>query len=184
MAGIRPFAECIAVIIVRLRKKSAKKLFGSTKTNTEINDMTTQTLKNWHEIKFKDFVKLQRGFDLPKQNRRDGVYPVIASTSITGFHDEYKVEPPCVTTGRSGALGEVLYIKSKCWPLNTALWVKDYKGNDPYFVYSKLKTLHLEQYNSGAGVPTLNRNHLDQIPINAPSLTNQKQIASVLSTYD
>lgn len=146
--------------------------------------MTNQTLKTWQEVKFKDFVKLQRGFDLPKQDRIEGEYPVIASTSITGYHDEYKVEPPCVTTGRSGALGEVLYIRSKCWPLNTVLWVKDFKGNDPYFVYSKLKTLHLEQYNSGAGVPTLNRNHLDQILIDLPSVEDQKKISSVLSTYD
>jgi type I restriction enzyme S subunit len=146
--------------------------------------MTTQTLKKWKEIKFKDFVKLQRGFDLPRQDRNDGEYPVIASTSVTGHHDEYKVEPPCVTTGRSGALGEVLYTKSKCWPLNTVLWVKDYKGNDPYFVYSKLKTLHLEQYNSGAGVPTLNRNHLDQIVVDVPPLEDQTQITNVLSAYD
>lgn len=141
-------------------------------------------VKNWKETKFKDFVRLQRGFDLPKQDRKDGIYPVIASTSITGYHDEYKVEPPCVTTGRSGALGEVLFVKSKCWPLNTALWVKDFKDNDPYFVYSKLKTLHLEQYNSGAGVPTLNRNHLDQIIVEVPSLQDQKQISNILSTYD
>ena len=146
--------------------------------------MTTQILQNWKETKFKDFVRLQRGFDLPKQDRKDGTYPVIASTSVTGYHDKYKVEPPCVTTGRSGALGEVLFIKSKCWPLNTALWIKDFKGNDPYFVYSKLKTLHLEQYNSGAGVPTLNRNHLDQIRVDVPPLTDQKQISNILSTYD
>ena len=146
--------------------------------------MTTQTLKNWKEFKFKDFVKLQRGFDLPKQDRRDGIYPVIASTSITGYHDKYKAEPPCVTTGRSGALGEVLYIKEKCWPLNTALWVKDFKGNNPYFVYNLLKTLHLEQYNSGAGVPTLNRNHLDQIKVGVPDITAQESIADILSTYD
>src|SRR3989344_9099541 len=135
--------------------------------------MTIQTLKNWREIKFKDFVVLQRGFDLPRQDRNDGEYPVVASTSITGYHNEYRVESPCVTTGRSGALGEVLYIKSKCWPLNTVLWVKDFRGNNPYFVYSKLKTLHLEQYNSGAGVPTLNRNHLDQILIDLPPLDSQ-----------
>ncbi len=146
--------------------------------------MNTQTLEKWKETKFKDFVRLQRGFDLPKQDRKDGIYPVIASTSVTGYHDEYKVEPPCVTTGRSGALGEVLFVKSKCWPLNTVLWAKDFKGNDPYFVYSKLKTLHLEQYNSGAGVPTLNRNHLDQIIVDVPPLADQKQISNVLSAYD
>ena len=145
---------------------------------------TESQSKNWQSIIFKDFVKLQRGFDLPKQDRVNGEYPVIASTSVTDYHDEYKVESPCVATGRSGALGKVLYIKSKCWPLNTTLWVKDFKGNDPYFVYSKLKTLNLEQYNSGSGVPTLNRNHLDRIKIFLPPVSTQVRISEVLSAYD
>lgn len=139
----------------------------------------------WTQKKFKDFVKLQRGFDLPKDTRLNGEFPVIASTSINGYHSEYKVKAPCVTTGRSGALGEVLFINENCWPLNTTLWVKDFKGNDPKFVYYKLKTLNLEKFNSGAGVPTLNRNHLDQFRINVPSLTaDQENISSVISLYD
>jgi len=55
-------------------------------------------------IPFKEFVVLQRGFDLTKKDMRDGLYPVIGSTSIIGHHDEYKVEPPGVITGRSGSL--------------------------------------------------------------------------------
>ncbi|MDZ4260420.1 MAG: restriction endonuclease subunit S [Candidatus Sungbacteria bacterium] len=146
--------------------------------------MQIKTKTTWQGVKFKDFVKLQRGFDLPQQNRVSGEYPVIASTSIVDHHTAYKVEAPCVTTGRSGALGEVLYVNQKCWPLNTALWVKDFKGNNPYFVYCVLKILHLEQYNSGAGVPTLNRNHLDELVIEIPPSPTQKQIADVLSAYD
>lgn len=139
----------------------------------------------WKNIKFKDFVKLQRGFDLPKDTRIDGDYPVIASTAINGYHSEYKVLAPCVTTGRSGALGEVLYIKENCWPLNTTLWVKDFYGNYPKFVYYKLKTLDLAKYDSGAGVPTLNRNHLDEVSIRVPATKeSQTKIASIIAFYD
>lgn len=139
---------------------------------------------SWIKQKFKEFAKLQRGFDLPEQNRIIGVYPVIASTSITAYHNAYKVEGPCVTTGRSGALGEVLFIRENCWPLNTVLWVKDFCGNDPKYVYFKLKTLGLQKFNSGAGVPTLNRNHLDNLEITIPCLQTQNILASVLSAYD
>lgn len=138
----------------------------------------------WTKQKFKNFVSLQRGFDLPRQDRVDGKYPVVASTSITAFHNEFKVKAPCVTTGRSGALGEVLYIDVDCWPLNTALWVKDFHKNNPRFVYYKLKTLGLEKFNAGAGVPTLNKNHLDTLEIEIPDLPTQTRIASVLSAYD
>jgi type I restriction enzyme S subunit len=136
------------------------------------------------EIRFKDFITLKRGFDLPKKDRVDGQYPVVASTSVTGYHNEYKVEPPGVTTGRSGSLGEVLYLGEKFWPLNTSLWVKDFKGNYPLYVYYFLKTLNLQEYNSGAGVPTLNRNHLDNIDIAIHDEAGQKKIASILSSFD
>lgn len=138
----------------------------------------------WQSIKFRNFVKLQRGFDLPQQDRIKGQYPVIASTSITAFHNKYKVKAPCVTTGRSGALGKVLYTDIDCWPLNTTLWVKDFCGNNPKFVYYKLKTLDLEKFNAGAGVPTLNKNHLDALNIKIPNPKTQARIASVLSAYD
>ncbi|MDD5095043.1 MAG: restriction endonuclease subunit S [Dehalococcoidia bacterium] len=133
---------------------------------------------------FGNFVKLQRGFDLPKQDRETGVFPVVASTSVQDYHAEYKVKPPGVVTGRSGSLGTVQYLQVPFWPLNTTLWVKDFKGNDPKFVFYFLQTLGLERYNSGAGVPTLNRNHLATIDVAIPPLPTQRKIAAILSAYD
>lgn len=136
------------------------------------------------EVKFKNFVTLQRGFDLPKRARIRGDYPVVGSTSIDGYHNEFKVGKPGVVTGRSGSLGEVLYIKENFWPLNTALWVRDFKGNNPRFVYYYLKTMDLARYNSGVGVPTLNRNHLDNVLVRIPEREYQNRIADVLSCFD
>ncbi|MFH1187861.1 MAG: restriction endonuclease subunit S, partial [bacterium] len=41
-----------------------------------------------------------------------------------------------------------------------------------------------KKFNAGSGVPTLNRNHLDEIDIEIPDLPTQSRIASVLSAYD
>ncbi|NLF10567.1 MAG: hypothetical protein GX597_02135 [Anaerolineaceae bacterium] len=141
-------------------------------------------MRSRHTIAFGDFVTLQRGFDLPKSQRRPGAYPVVASTSVVDWHDEFKVKPPGVATGRSGALGEVLFIDKPFWPLNTVLWVRDFKGNLPKYVYYLLKTLDLGRYNSGAGVPTLNRNHLKTLSLQVHSLPVQRKIAAILSAYD
>lgn len=111
---------------------------------------------------------LSRGFDLPDSEMQPGEVPVIAATTIKGFHSVAKVKPPVVTTGRSGSLGTVLYANESAWPLNTALYVKDFKGNSPYVVFYTLKNLHLENFNAGAGVPTLNRNHLAGIRVFVP----------------
>lgn len=135
-------------------------------------------------IVFADFITLQRGFDLPRSMRIAGDFPVIGASDYQGTHAEAKVQGPIVTTGRSGTIGAVLYTNSAAWPLNTCLWVKDFKGNNPYYVYCVLKTLNLAQYNAGAGVPTLNRNHLDGIQLRIHERREQDCIASILSAYD
>ncbi|AYU55820.1 restriction endonuclease subunit S [Staphylococcus debuckii] len=141
-------------------------------------------MSDWKTIKLKDFVTLKRGYDLPHDKSREGNYPVIASTNIRGYHDEYKVDSPVVTVGRSGSIGKVQVVNKKAWPLNTTLYVKDSKGNDINFIYYFLQTMGLEQFNSGAGVPTLNRNHIGLLKIIIPNIKKQEKIAKILSTYD
>ena len=116
-----------------------------------------------------DMFELQRGFDLPSQDRKNGEFPIYASTGIAEYHNHYKVDAPCVVTGRSGTIGEVFYVDKKCWPLNTTLWVKDFKGTPSFFVYYKLKELDLGKTVSGfAAVPTLNRNDVHMMESTIP----------------
>lgn len=135
-------------------------------------------------MQFKDFITLQRGFDLPIKEIVNGSYPVVGSTSIIGYHNQYKILAPGVTTGRSGSLGIIQFIRENYWPHNTSLWVRDFKGNLPKYVYYFLQTLDLRQFNSGAGVPTLNRNHLDNLAIEIHHPSDQRKIAAILSAYD
>jgi len=125
--------------------------------------------EGWRRGKIGDLFELQRGFDLPSQDRIDGDFPIYASTGIAEYHNAYKVEPPCVVTGRSGTIGEVFYVDKRCWPLNTTLWVKDFKNTPSFFVYYKLKELELGKTVSGfAAVPTLNRNDVHMMESSIP----------------
>jgi type I restriction enzyme S subunit len=139
---------------------------------------------NLKNTNFVDFVTLQRGFDLPKAQMKEGEVPVLGSNCIIGYHDVPKADPPGVVTGRSGTLGIVQYTDLAYWPHNTALWVKDFKGNYPKYAYYKLMTLHLENFNGGASVPTLNRNVLNTLPLSIPDYNTQVRIADTLSAYD
>jgi type I restriction enzyme S subunit len=123
---------------------------------------------NWNKLKFKQFITLQRGFDLPVTEMKDGEVPVLGSTGVLGYHNKAKVNPPGVVTGRSGTIGVIQYIDKPYWPHNTSLWVKDFKSNHPKFVYYKMKTLNFERFNGGASVPTLNRNNLDNLAVQVP----------------
>ena len=88
-----------------------------------------------------DILELQRGFDLPTSKRIDGEVPIISSSGYSGYHNNHKCEGENVITGRYGTIGEVYYHNGKCWPLNTALFVKDFKGNIPKYIYYLLKNV-------------------------------------------
>ena len=129
---------------------------------------------------------LQRGFDLPTQNLVEGTYPVIYSNGILQHHDKYKCEAPGLITGRSGTIGKFTYIDSGFyWPHNTSLWVTDFCGNCPKFIYYLYQTVHIEQFSTGSGVPTLNRNDVHRYKTFVPtSIVEQEKIAKFLSILD
>ena len=88
-------------------------------------------------------MELKRGYDLPQQSRREGVIPIISSSGISDYHAEAKVKGPGVVTGRYGTIGQVFFEKGDFWPLNTTLYVRDFKNNDPLFVSYFLRTVSL-----------------------------------------
>lgn len=140
---------------------------------------------DWLDETLGDVLTLQRGFDLPETERHAGSFPVIASTGQVGTHNEAMVKGPGVVIGRSGSLGGGQFIRTDFWPLNTTLWVKDFKGNDVRFCYYLLKSLDLATFNAGSGVPTLNRNHIHPLPVRIPAdVSEQRAIAHILGTLD
>lgn len=140
---------------------------------------------SWEVKSLDNIITFQRGFDLPKTDFKVGDFPVVGSTGIIGFHNEFKVKSPCVVTGRSGTLGVFQYLNEDFWAHNTTLWVKEFQGNHPKFIYYLLQTLDFKSLNGGVAVPTLNRNVLKNVFISYPkSLETQKRIASILSNYD
>ena len=92
--------------------------------------------EGWEVGRLDGALILQRGFDLPKQVRQTGNVPVYAATGITDTHNEVKVKAPGVVTGRSGSLGTVMYVEEDYWPLNTTLWVRDFRRATPIYAYS------------------------------------------------
>jgi type I restriction enzyme S subunit len=135
--------------------------------------------QGWEIGRLDDVIVLQRGFDLPKAQRMDGVIPIYAATGVVGFHSEAKAKAPGVVTGRSGTIGDVLYVQEDFWPLNTALWVKEFRKAEPLFAFYLLSDLDLGQFNSGAAVPTLNRNDIHGLETRIPPRPLQRKFQEI-----
>ena len=137
----------------------------------EHTHITNGVPEGWEKVPFESALVLQRGFDLPVQDREDGDVPIYGSTGINGFHNKAKVVGPGIVTGRSGTLGEVRYIEGDFWPLNTALWVKEFRRVPPLFTLFLMREMDLKQFNGGASVPTLDRKIVHRTEILMPPTT-------------
>jgi type I restriction enzyme S subunit len=129
--------------------------------------------EGWERVPLESALVLQRGFDLPSQARKEGLVPIYASTGVNGFHNVAKIQAPGIVTGRSGSLGMVHYVHEDFWPLNTALWVKEFKRVTPLFAFFLLSSLRLDQYNGGVSVPTLDRKVVHRIEVVVPNARKQ-----------
>ena len=139
---------------------------------------------NRDTYKLGDILNFRRGYDLPKTQMIDGEVPVAGSNGIIGYHNIATPIEPCITIGRSGNVGTP-YIYDRCWAHNTVLYIDDFKGNDPLYLYYLLKTVPLSSYSGGSAVPTLNRNHIHPIEVKfISSLKEQKRISYLLSVFD
>jgi type I restriction enzyme, S subunit len=140
----------------------------------------------WIETTIGEQATLQRGVDITKAEQRTGTVPVISSGGASSFHDTAAAAGPGVLLGRKGVVGSVYFIPSDYWPHDTTLWVKDFHGNDPRFVYYFFKWMapRIATMDVGSANPTLNRNHVHPIEIRWPPLPEQRAIAHILATLD
>lgn len=146
-------------------------------------DLINGSPKRWRMGKVVDLFQLQRGYDLPSTSRVEGKYPVVAASGISSYHNEFKVSGPGVTTGRSGIIGNVYYLKEDFWPLNTSLFIKEYYQSTPLYAYFVLKNLALRNLNGGSAVPTLNRNDVHRLDHCIPSMEIIMQFEAIVSSF-
>lgn len=141
-------------------------------------------MSEWKECTLGEVLNLRRGYDLPHSKMIEGIIPVAGSNGIIGTHNIATDIEPCITVGRSGTAGSTFFY-DKAWAHNTTLYIDDFKGNDPKYLYYLLLSLPLKKMAGGSAVPSLNRNHIHPLKIRFPfSIELQRSIASILSSLD
>lgn len=172
------FTKLDAGVAALKKVKAELKRYRQSVLANALSGQLTKQKDNWKTLGFFDFCVLQRGYDLPLAQKKDGKYPIVTSAGIAAYHSEYKATKPGVIVGRSGSIGKAHYIEEDYWPHNTTLYVKDFKGNFPKFVYYYLLNFNFIRHSASTAVPTLNRNNLRKVFVNVPPLNEQHQIVS------
>jgi type I restriction enzyme, S subunit len=161
-----------------LKQSAMQQLLTGKKRLTEFD-------AEWEMKRLGELAPLQRGFDLPNSQLNLGPFPVVYSNGILTYHTAFKVHGPGIVTGRSGTIGKVTFVEDNYWPHNTSLWVTNFKGSDPKFIFYLYTWLDFKRFATGSGVPTLNRNDVHSFEVLVPSTAEeQTAIASILSDMD
>ena len=137
------------------------------------------------DYKIGQLITLEYGKSLPKAKRIDGIYPVVGSNGIDGYHNTYILEAPNIIVGRKGSVGKVNWINENCTPIDTCFYVKANLDLINFkYCYYLLKNANLESLNTGLGPGGLNRNTAYNVDVKLPSLNDQQKIVSQIEELE
>ena len=144
--------------------KTTAALFPDSLVDSELG----QIPEGWEVGTLEEFIELAYGKALKKTDRINGEYPVYGSGGITGTHNKALVSGPGIIVGRKGTVGSLYWEDESFFPIDTVFYVKC--KNDMKLVYSYylLQTLGLEDMNTDAAVPGLNRNNAYRLEVINP----------------
>ena len=141
-------------------------LFPSYLVESELGEIP----EGWRSGKIEDVLELPYGKALKKTDRKEGNVPVYGSGGINGYHNEPLVSGPGIIVGRKGTVGSIHWENRGFFPIDTVFYVIPKKGFSLSYSYQLLKIQGLENMNTDAAVPGLNRNNVYRLGVTLPSL--------------
>ncbi|MEJ9858405.1 restriction endonuclease subunit S [Escherichia coli] len=137
----------------------------------------------WETNRLENILELAYGKALKKTERIEGDYPVYGSGGVDGSHNEFLVKGPGIIVGRKGTVGSLYWENKDFYPIDTVFYVKPNKYFSLVYCYQLLKTLGLENMNTDAAVPGLNRNNAYRLDVITPTQTIIAQYTNIVQTF-
>ena len=132
--------------------------------------------------KLGDIAIIKNGRDYKLLGR--GNIPVYGSGGIRSYVDAYVYEKPTVLIPRKGSLGNVFYVDTPFWNVDTIFYtIIDTSNVLPKFLYYVLLKEQLEKLNTAGGVPSLTQTVLNKILIPVPPPEVQVEIVKILDHF-
>lgn len=138
--------------------------------------------EDWEVKKLGEVLQFGSGRDY--KHLLSGDIPVYGTGGIMTFVDHYLYDGLSVGIGRKGTIDKPILLAGKFWTVDTLFFTHSFIGVNPEYIYYQFLLIPWKEYNEASGVPSLNKNTLEQIEIPIPPLTEQTHIATILSDMD
>lgn len=138
--------------------------------------------KGWVTNRLENILELAYGKALKKTERTNGDYPVYGSGGVDGTHNEYLIKGPGIIVGRKGTVGSLHWENKDFYPIDTVFFVKPKEYYSLVYCYQLLKTLGLENMNTDAAVPGLNRNNAYRLEVVTPTQSIITKFTNIIQT--
>jgi type I restriction enzyme S subunit len=135
--------------------------------------------KSWKVETLGEFCPFSYGKSLPASTREHGGIAVFGSNGVVGSHSQALTDRASIIVGRKGTVGTVNLAIEPCWPIDTAFFSQTADERDVCFAYELLKSLPLQDMNSDAAVPGLNRENAHRLDFALPPETLLERFAFV-----
>ncbi len=119
--------------------------------------------KGWEPKRLDSFIELAYGKALKSDTRCSGPVPVYGSGGVTGWHDKALVNEASVVVGRKGTVGSIYWESHPFFPIDTVFYVRASKPLT--YCHQLLMTLGLNDMNTDAAVPGLNRENVYRLQV-------------------
>ncbi len=139
----------------------------------------------WKEKRIEKVLKIKHGKDQKAIEKKDGIYPILATSGEIGRSNTFLWDKPCVLIGRKGTINKPQYMDTPFWTVDTLFYSDVFQDNDAKYLYYLFNTINWKKYDESTGVPSLSAKTIERIKIkisNNPK--EQEKIASFLTLID
>lgn len=140
--------------------------------------------EDWKVKRLGEILKIKYGKDQKDVEKKDGMYPILATGGVIGRTDRYLYDKPSVLIGRKGTIDRPMYIETPFWTVDTLFYSRIRDNNSVRFVHYLISSINWKKYSEATTLPSLSSSVIEGIKAAIPESDEQTKIAEILSTCD
>ena len=135
--------------------------------------------------RLKELVNIKYGKNQRDVENPNGKYPIYGTGGLMSYADKYLYDKPSVLIGRKGSIGKVRFSDKPFWTVDTLFYTEVNEDKViPKYLYYKMLTMDMSEYNEGTTIPSLRTDTLYRIELDIPDKETQKKVIKVLDSLD